>query len=237
MAASAKDTARTAVLDWIRHGGVALVRINGLGTPWHEDDLSLAAKSTAVGIMLPKANRSALASVRARMPTQQSLFALIETVVGLFELRVALASVPNIHRLAFGNVDFGADSGIWGTGSELDSVRIQLALESRHAGLPPPIDGVCVALDEPQMLARDIDRARSQGFGGKLCIHPMQVAAVNEGFRPSDQEIEWAKRVVAIFEESTRGVMAVNGQMVDKAILDRARALLSASCDRATIEE
>jgi citrate lyase subunit beta / citryl-CoA lyase len=229
VAANAKDTARKSVFEWIRGGGTALVRINGLGTPWHEGDLNLTAQSASLGAMLPKANRSSLASVRAGLRPQQSLVALIETVEGLFELRMALASVPNIARLAFGNVDFGADSGILGTGNELDSVRIQLALESRHAGLPPPIDGVSVALADPKMLAKDIERARNQGFGGKLCIHPMQVAAVNEGFRPSDQEIEWAKRIVAIFEDRSQGVAAVDGQMVDKATLERARAVLGAS--------
>ena len=64
------------------------------------------------------------------------------------------------------------------------------------------------------------------GFRGKACIHPAQLETINRVFAPSESEIEWARRVIDAFESQSEGVLAVNGTMVDKPVVERARRVL-----------
>jgi citrate lyase subunit beta/citryl-CoA lyase len=104
---------------------------------------------------------------------------------------------------------------------------LELVITSAATGLPPPIDGVTLEVKNADLLAADIERARRLGCGGKLCIHPAQVVAVNEGFSPTSDEIDWAKRVIAA--SSTSGAVTVDGKLVDKPVLDQARKILAAN--------
>jgi citrate lyase subunit beta / citryl-CoA lyase len=152
---------------------------------------------------------------------------LVETVGGLVHLR-RIAACAGVGRIAFGSVDFCSDAGIEGEEEELDYVRSQLVIESRFAGLPAPIDGVTVTLDDGERIHRDVMRARRFGFGAKLCIHPKQVHAVNTVFAPSSDELAWAKRVLAACERAGgQGAISVDGKLVDKPIIDRAHRLLA----------
>jgi citrate lyase subunit beta / citryl-CoA lyase len=81
------------------------------------------------------------------------------------------------------------------------------------------------AVKNVELLAQDIDRARRLGFGGKLCVHPTQVAAVNEGFAPTAEEIGWAERVIAAAQ--ARGAVTVDGKLVDKPIGEQARRIVA----------
>lgn len=229
---AAKDAAREAILRWIRDrddrvGSGAIIRINGVDTPWHAADLAaFGPQSKAISaLILPKVETAAaIAAVCAS--AAKPVVALIETVAGLLRLREVAGA--GVERVAFGSMDFCVDAGIEGEDAELDYVRTHLVLESRFAGLPPPIDGVTLALDDEERIRRDVERARRFGFGAKLCIHPKQVPLVNAGFAPSVAEVAWARRVVAASEGSGgHGAIAVDGKLVDKPILDRAHRLLA----------
>ena len=101
-------------------------------------------------------------------------------------------------RLAFGTIDLQVDLGLKdATEDELGPFRLQLVLASRLAGIAAPVDGVSVAIDDEDRLRADVQRARRLGFGGKLCIHPKQVGAVNRGLAPGEAELDWARRVLA----------------------------------------
>ena len=171
-------------------------------------------------------------AVRRAAPGR-ALIPLIETAAGFDHLR-ALAGATGVQRLAFGSIDFQLDLGISegeeGDGTALLFFRSQLVLASRLASLLPPIDGVTTALDDDLAVTRDAQAARRLGFGTNLCIHPRQVAAVNAGFTPSDVEVDWARRVVAAVERSGGAAVAVDGKMVDKPVLMRARAVLGVGC-------
>jgi citrate lyase subunit beta/citryl-CoA lyase len=105
--------------------------------------------------------------------------------------------------------------------------RSKIVLASRLAGLAPPVDGVTMDLRDASATARDTARARRLGFGAKLCIHPRQVAAVNEGLTPTAAECDWARRVLTAAQASQGAAVAVDGKMVDAPVLLRARALLA----------
>ena len=224
----AKGAARNHIANWAaaaRNQDVA-VRVNAIDTIWNNDDLRLVAELPNVTVvLLHKAeSRGALEAIAVRIGVNRRLIALIETVRGYID-RHALARSAGLTRLAFGSVDFCAETGIRGLGAELDAVRLELVIASAAAGLPAPVDGVTIDAKNAVLLAEDINRAYRLGFGGKLCIHPGQVAAVNEGFAPSANEINWAERVIAASQAS--GAVTVDGKLVDKPVVEQARKALA----------
>ena len=209
-----------------------LVRINASGTLWAEADLallqSLAAQGLA-GVMVPKAESVvALQRVAAAVGPRCALLPLIESVAGLDQVD-ALARVPQVLRLAFGHLDFQADLGLTCASdeSELVPVRLALVLATRRAGLAAAIDGVTPDTRDSAQLQLDAARSRRGGFGAKLCIHPAQVALVNEVFAPGAAEIAWAQRVVTAVEAAGGGVVSLDGRMVDAPVLRLAQRTLA----------
>jgi len=210
VAPAAKEHAREGLQRWLMTADRSrlIVRVNAVGTPWHAEDVEMVSRSGASVVMVPKSDSAQqLADVAARLPSQVRIVALIETVAGVVAMR-EIAAVPSVARLAFGTVDFCGDAGIEGLGVELDYVRSQLVIESRYAGLAAPIDGVTLELDNLE-----------------LCIHPRQVDPVNRGFAPSEEERRWAARVLVACGEHPEGAFAVDGKLVDKPIVDRARRI------------
>lgn len=223
-----KPQAREAVRTWLAQAGKPVwIRINQADSAWHEDDCSLLDSPAVRGVMLPKAQDvPGLQRVNGRLRAGQHVIPLVESVAGWFEA-LPLARVPGVLRLAFGSVDFQSDSGIQGEGEEMNAVRTQLVLVSRLAGLQAPIDGVSVAIDDAAQLQADVRRSRRFGFGAKLCIHPKQVAGVHTGFKPTDAEVAWARRVVDALAAGPLGAITVDGKMVDKPIALLAQAILA----------
>lgn len=229
VAPAAKDAARAALQALLATDGPPLaVRINPEGTPWHAQDLALLASPRVRWVMPPKVeDAEALAALAARLQPGQQLVPLVETAAGLLAAP-ALARVPQVLCLAFGTLDFIADTGMADTGADLDPLRVHLVVASRAAGIGAPLDGVAVALDDEAGLAASVRRARALGMGGKLCIHPRQLETVNAGFAPNAQELAWARRVLDALAAQPHGAVAVDGKLVDRPVELRARALLGA---------
>lgn len=220
-----KDMARQKIVEWFEQGGAGIVRINGSDTAWFEEDLAAVTGCPEATIMVPKADMKSISQVAQRLPGRP-LIALIESVEGLMCIH-EVASISGVTRLAFGNLDFAADARILDTGPLLDPARFQIVIASRHANLPPPIDGVTVAFQDDAHLMGDVLKARNMGFSAKLCIHPRQVEHVNIGFAPSEAEINWAQSIVKAIEESAGAAVQVEGKMVDKPLLERAKSILA----------
>ncbi|MEJ8850149.1 CoA ester lyase [Variovorax rhizosphaerae] len=227
VAPSAKVQAREAVGAWLAAGGQAIVRINAIDTEWHADDLRLVQAMPGAGVMLPKADAASMAGV-ANALRGRPVIALVETVAGYLGLR-QLCATPGLQRLAFGSVDFAVESGIADEGDAMTAIRTQIALESCHARLAAPIDGVSLEFTDEARMRADALRSRQLGFGGKLCIHPRQVSAVNAAFLPTAAELQWATRVLAAFEASQGAATAVDGKMIDKPVVERARRIVAGS--------
>jgi citrate lyase subunit beta/citryl-CoA lyase len=221
-----KASARDAVRGWLGASRSVFLRINAADTDWFDADAAIVALPGVAGVVLPKSeNAAALAQLHRRAPKAR-LVPLVETALGLWNAR-EVASAPGVERLAFGSIDFQLDVGITGEGEELLYARSQIVLASRVADRKPPIDGVTVALDDPAVLCADVARARRLGFGGKLCIHPKQVAGVNAGFMPPAEEIEWARKVIAAANTAGANAVRVDGKMIDRPIIERARGVLA----------
>ncbi len=134
-----------------------------------------------------------------------------------------LARAGGVVRLLFGSIDLMFDLDAQDDGEALHYFRSRLVLHSRAAGLPAPVDGVCTAIGDDAALAAETRRARAFGFGAKLLIHPRQVRGVHDGLAPSADERHWAGRVMAAAAAADGAAVAVDGKMVDRPVLERAR--------------
>ena len=231
-----KDTARAALLKAAQtlsgaQRGRILVRINAPGTPWFDADVqavhALAAEGCA-GVVLPKAEDApALALLAQAVGAQGVVVPIIESVWGLHNID-AVAQAPQVLRLAFGHLDFQVDAGMaCGTDeSELVPVRLAVVLASRRAQLHAPIDGVTVNTQDGAVAHADAARALRGGFGGKLCIHPTQVAEVNAAFTPTEAQWQSARQILQAADVAQGGVCVVNGRMVDAPVIALARKTL-----------
>lgn len=221
-----KARAREAVRNWLRMGGRSAVRINGIGMEWHEEDVVLLATPGVAAALLPKAEEpAALDAFVSALPQGLPIVPLIESALGIWNAR-ELASVKGVTRLAFGSIDFQLDTGIEAEGEALLYARSRLVLASTIARIAPPVDGVTIALDDEERLRADIAAARALGFGGKLCVHPRQLAAVHKGFAPDEATLAWAQAVVEAARTSDAGAVRVNGKLVDRPVVERAKRIL-----------
>ncbi|MCR6484912.1 CoA ester lyase [Amycolatopsis sp. OK19-0408] len=217
-----KPEARRHLRAWLREGGAAVVRVNAPGTPWHDDDLAMAAEAAAA-VMVPKAeDPAALAAIARRVP---AIVPLVETAAGVLGAP-AVCAAPSVVRPAFGSVDLGAQLGVDHRSHDaLRHARATLVLAAAAAGCAAPIDGVTTALDDPAALRADTEHAAMLGFTAKLCVHPRQVDVVHDAFAPSEEDVAWARRVVAAAGDGA--AVAHGGEMIDRPVLLRAQAVLA----------
>jgi citrate lyase subunit beta/citryl-CoA lyase len=234
VAVHAKESARAALFNALTSAHPVWVRVNGAETPWFRTDLDLCREPGVCGVVLSKAERvDDLDRIAAALPDGTPILALIETAIGLWNA-LALARHPSVVRLLFGSIDFQLDTGIQGDGRELDTFRSRLVLLSKVAEISPPVDGVTRNFDDVDSLREESLHARRFGFGGKLCIHPRQVAIVNECFSPSPEELQWAQTVVAASVQSGGAAFALDNKMIDNPVVARAQAILCAGRRGAT---
>jgi citrate lyase subunit beta/citryl-CoA lyase len=216
-----KDWARSQIAQHIDASDRIMIRINAAGTRWIEDDLALC-RQLGVAVMVPKAAAgNDLARVAASLPT----IALIETAEGLLSAP-AVAATFGVARLALGTVDLALNLQLDVADEAIDPIRLDLVVASRAARLNGPIDGVSLAIDDPDAVRQSMTRASRLGFGGKMCIHPAQVEPVLAGLRPDDAAIEQARRLVEADRQSGGAAVALGGEMVDRPLVERARRLL-----------
>jgi citrate lyase subunit beta/citryl-CoA lyase len=226
VAASDKPAARAALAQFLQQAAQPVwVRCNAVGTAWHAEDLASlrAGVRGLAGIVLPKTESSADATA---LGVDVPVLALVESARGIAQL-ADIAGSTAVARLALGTVDLALDLGCVDSWETLLLARSQVVLHSRLANFPAPVDGVTVAIGDPEAAERDARRARELGFGAKLCIHPSQIAPVHKGFAPTPEQRAWAQKILALAGDG--GAVKIDGQMIDKPVVDRARALLAQS--------
>jgi citrate lyase subunit beta/citryl-CoA lyase len=224
VAPAEKASARASLVEWLGGGRAVAVRVNAPGSEWFVDDLRACAHEAVSAIVLPKAELAQDVEQVTAICGPRPVLPLIETARGLWNA-LSVAQAPGVRALLFGSLDFQAD--LDASDDDLLFARSQLVLVSRVAGIGAPIDGVTQAIDDPELLRRDCQRARQLGFGGKLCIHPRQVDIVNRCFSPSAEDLAWARRVVDAFAQSSGNAARFEGRMIDRPVLLRAQAMLA----------
>ncbi|ADG97570.1 HpcH/HpaI aldolase [Segniliparus rotundus DSM 44985] len=230
VAAEHKEPARAAVSDYLgaaAQGPALVVRVNSSSCPEGQADFEalrahLAPRGPLLAVMTPKATMSDVRLAVERLGTAARLVALIESGLGV-EQSFELASHPNVLRLAFGALDYAADVGAQLAPESIAFAESRIVNASAAAGVAKPLARPTVQLDDVKLLAKETAHARVMGFGGKLCVHPRQIAPVAAAFAPTRDEIDWAQRVIA---ESAHGAVRVGGEMIDAPQILRARNIL-----------
>jgi citrate lyase subunit beta/citryl-CoA lyase len=202
------------------------IRTNAVTTQWFEDDLALVRKHVKklAGVMLAKTESPfEVDAVDVGHGEDMAVIALVESAAGMLALE-RICAHPRVTRIAFGSADLSRDLGCEDAWDTLQFARSQVVLHSAAANLLSPIDGVTFALDKPDVVERDAALAARHGFGAKLCIHPSQIKPTLQGFAPTAQQLQWAQKILDA-ASSGSGAQRLQGQMVDRPVIERARQI------------
>jgi citrate lyase subunit beta / citryl-CoA lyase len=238
----AKQAARenaAGVLREGRSGPFRAVRVNAIGSDWFEQDIDAVVGPGLEGLCIPKVEHAGdlepVLELLARLDPDGSvaLIAAIESAAGLLHAPAIAAAHGRILAIMFGAEDYALDVGL-STRREAEAAELVYArsamVVAATAARVISIDGVFPDLDDPAGLLADVVRARRLGFRAKSTFNPRQVELINDHFSPTEDELEYARRVVAAFESAlARGdaSVAVGGQLVDLPIVRRAEGLLA----------
>lgn len=206
-----------------------VVRMNAVDSEAGAADLAwLATLPAPAAVMVPKAESlQALEQVHQQLGGMATL-PLIESAAGYAALP-GLGAAAGVLRLVVGHIDFMADTGIQCDDEEtqLTPLRFAVSVATRVNRLAPAVDGVTVAIGNEARLRQDALRALRLGFAGKLCIHPSQVAQIHAALLPNDEELAWARKVVAADAASGGAAVQIDGRMVDLPVVLQARRTLA----------
>ena len=248
VAASAKAAARGTVGDMLRgdRGGKAMfVRVNALDTGLTLADLAAVLPHAPDGICLPKCegpddlNRVAnyLAAFEAAhgLSPVKIIAIATETAASLFTLGGYAECDERLWGMMWGAEDLAASLGARENGAREgfhEPFRLARNLCLGGAGVAGvvAVDTICAVLDDLSVVEREAREARRDGFGAKAVIHPRHVAPVNAAFTPTEEELDWARKVLAAFTGNPdAGVVRIDGQMIDKPHERAARKILAAA--------
>lgn len=219
------------------------VRLNAMATPWFKDDLEAVIPAGPDGVCLPKcddADQIGEVAVRideleraASLPAGSTrIVAAVESPAAVLRAAQIAAAHPRVSALMLGTEDLTLEIGL-GTVREAEAAELLYARSSvvyaAAAAHIMSIDGVFPDLDNPDGMDRDALLARRLGFSAKSTFNPRQLATINRIFSPRADEVVYARKVVAAFEDAKRlgnASVAVGGQLVDRPIVQRAQRLI-----------
>ena len=212
------------------------IRCNGLDTPWGADDIAAAAKACVSAVVIPKINSVAEVNAvskalkSAGAPDEILIWAMIETPTAIFDVR-AIAAHPRVATLVMGTNDLAKElraTQVRGRAPLLPHLATAL-LAAREAG-KVILDGVFNDVKDLDAFRDECVQGMQMGFDGKTLIHPTQVDIANDVWAPSADEVDYATRVIAAFDEASaegRGVITVDGRMIENLHVDNARRVLA----------
>jgi citrate lyase subunit beta / citryl-CoA lyase len=241
VAPEAKETARKQAADAVKAGGFGgrevFIRINGVDSPWHADDLSAAARAAPDVILVPKVSSPDTLELIGRrlldMGTDRKtrIWAMIETPLAIFNiLSIAAEARDSETRLSgfvMGTNDLAKDTRarlVPGRAPMLSWLSMCVAAARIHGIYI--LDGVYNEIGNADGFIDECRQGVDLGFDGKTLIHPSQIEPCNTAFSPSPAEVEWARRMIEAFdlpENRGKGVVSIDGRMVERLHADMAR--------------
>ena len=221
----ARNTAKAAVLDGGFDPREIAVRVNGIGTEWHADDITTFADSPLDALVVPKAESPAditrlgeLMDALGYSPDVE-LWLMAETPTGVFNARELCQAHERVGALLMGTSDLSQCLRVPAT-IEREGLVYALShcvLAAREANIDV-LDGVCLDLANPEIYQVQCEQGRELGFDGKTLIHPSQITIANTVFAPSDHEIERANNIITAWSEARArgdGLCVLDGKLVE----------------------
>ncbi|MEV6011243.1 CoA ester lyase [Streptomyces sp. NPDC051976] len=213
------------------------IRVNAPGTPWHADDLRAAAEAGPDAVVVPKVDspetvRQVEAALEAAgAPDRTAIWAMVETPAAMFDARAIAAASERLTVLVMGTNDLAKElhaEHVPGRAPLLTGLSLAL-LAARACG-KVILDGVYNDVQDLTGFEAETLQGRQLGFDGKTLIHPKQLEPCNRIFAPAEAEVERSRRIIDAFEEATsqgRGVVTVDGRMIENLHVDEARRVLA----------
>jgi citrate lyase subunit beta/citryl-CoA lyase len=243
VAVDAKALARNQIRAAIAAGGYGgkelLVRINGMGSEWFEADVTAIAVSGADGVLLPKVEDPETVRaveeklVAAGAPAGLRIWCMMETPLGILRAADIAGASPRLAGMILGTNDLALELRCKQTpdGAAFATSFGLCILAARAHGLAI-IDAVYNDLSDDAGFEESCRRGRIMGFDGKSLIHPKTIDAANRLYGASDEEVAWATKIVEAFDAAQaegKGVIAVDGKMVEELHVREAQRLLAMS--------
>ena len=208
------------------------VRINGITTPYWKKDLDEILEFCDV-VNLPKVESmediNTIVNEMEKKGVKRKIVPIIETMRGLGNVR-EIAKHPDVLGIAWGGEDITADLGIPRENALiLEHVRAEIVIASKSYG-KHAFDTVYSNIRDMEGLFEYARKARYMGFDGIGVIHPNQIEVVHRAFRPSKEEVEKARKIIEkaeMAEKEGKGVVTVEGRMIDKPVIERAKKTIS----------
>ncbi|WP_395690512.1 HpcH/HpaI aldolase/citrate lyase family protein [Nocardioides sp.] len=220
------------------------IRVNGIGTEWHEADLEAAAQAGPAAVVVPKVGSAAevqqlvAALERHGAPDHTTLWAMIETPGAILDALAIARASERLSTFVLGTNDLVKElyaEHVPGRAPILPSLHTVL-LAARAAGIAV-LDGVYNDVKDTDGFLAECRQGREMGFDGKTLIHPGQVEGANAAFAPSEQAVEDARGLIAAFEAGQgSGVVTYNGRMVENLHVESARRTLAIAAAIASLE-
>ncbi|PPR16505.1 MAG: Citrate lyase subunit beta [Alphaproteobacteria bacterium MarineAlpha9_Bin3] len=208
----------------IPSGVETLIRINDVNSKDGKEDIKaiLNSSETASGLMLPKIQSvDEVIDLENQIKLSNkdlNLHIIIETNKALENAWNIAHSSPLIKSLLFGGVDMSADLGCNGDWMSLLYARSRVVHAAAGAGLDA-IDVPFLNLEDMQGMQDEAQKSKNLGFSGKGSIHPKQIAILNNVFTPSEEEVEYANKVINAFRDASDGLVVVDGKLIEKPVL------------------
>lgn len=229
-----KAQARLAIEDYYNSAAYQplWLRINQATSSEFANDVALCQRlPNLAGIILAKAEQAADIE-HLYQHTDLAVVALIETAVGLYQVD-AMAKALGLVAFSYGFLDLCNDLRVQvGTAAAdivANQLRYQLLVSSRANQLSAPIDSIYADFKDEAGLKDRVTLWSQMGMSGMLCIHPKQVTIVQQALQPTEQQLDFAKKVIAEFERSGQAVFKIDGNMVDAPVVQRCRQLLQSA--------
>lgn len=243
VAPDAKLTARSQIVDAVKTGGYGkrevMIRTNGLNTPWGYDDLVAAAKVGPDAVVLPKVEsaemvRHAEAVLEAHgAPDGLSIWCMMETPRAMLHAEEISDASPRLAGLVMGTSDLAKDLQAQHTAMRLPLITaLGLCMLAARAARIAILDGVFLDLKDQEGFVDSCRQGAELGFDGKTLIHPSQIDAANEVFAPSEEELRRSKRIIDAYAEAEaegKGVVLVDGKLIEKLHVDHAKRVFALS--------
>ncbi|AZT96438.1 HpcH/HpaI aldolase/citrate lyase family protein [Brevibacterium aurantiacum] len=222
-----KAAARESIIDYPLDPTRTVVRINARDSDHLGEDLAMLAKTAYTAVMLPKAEHASDLTVLA----DYQVIALIETALGAVNV-AEIAAAANAYALMWGSEDLIADLG-GGSSRTADGSYRDVAKHVRNSTLLAArahgkfaLDSIWADIPNLEGLAEEAEDAVQSGFSGKVSIHPNHVPVVRDAFRPSEEQLTWAKAVLEL-AKSEKGAFAYEGKMIDAPLLKHAELIVA----------
>jgi citrate lyase subunit beta/citryl-CoA lyase len=238
VAPEAKPDARVAACAAVKSGEYGrrelTIRVNGMDTEWHVEDIAAASAAGPDAIVVPKVNSAdevhelVSAMEAAGAPEHTQLWAMVETPIAMFNALSIASASDRLTVLVMGTNDLAKELYAEHVpGREPLLTGLSLALLAARASGKAIIDGVYNDVKNTEGFLAECVQGRQMGFDGKTLIHPGQVEGANEAFAPSEEAIETARGILAAWEARETGVVTYNGRMIENLHVESAKRTLA----------